>query len=35
MTDKEPTFLSKEEINRLIYENNIMLKRLLEAIQKE
>ena len=30
-----PVFLTQADVNRLIYENNIMLKRLMEAIQKE
>ena len=30
-----PVFLTQADVNRLTYENNIMLKRLMEAIQKE
>ena len=30
-----PVFLTPADINRLIYENNIMLKRLMSVIQKE
>ena len=30
-----PVFLTPADVNRMIYENNIMLKRLINAIQKE
>ena len=30
-----PVFLTEADINRMIYENNIMLKRLMGFLQKE
>ena len=30
-----PVFLTEADVNRLIYENNIMLKRLMGFLQKE
>jgi len=30
-----PVFLSREDINSLIYENNLLLKQLISALQKK